>query len=841
MSMMRVPLGFAVFAVLLGVTGLAQPATRQAKVDAQGVLRWQDDGTELALFGVNYYTPFWHNFPDLQAVGADRRRVIDEDVAHFARLGLDALRLHVFDREVSDRDGSLVDNEHLALLDYLIAKAKDRGIYTVLTPIAWWPTPGDRPGFSARFTMPQMILDPDARQAQTNYLAQFIRHVNRHSGLTYGNDPAVVCFELINEPQYSSEITDAQVIDYVNALADAVRAAGCQKPIFYNGWGNRLGAVREARVDGATFGWYPSGLVAGRSLRRNFLPLVNQYGGSDVWNPSMRSERLGRKARMVYEFDAADVPGSHLYPAMARAFRSGGAQIATQFQYDPLPLAPFNQGWQTHYLNLVCTPQKAVSFLIAAEAFRRLPRLQDYGPYPASSRFGPFRVSYEEDLSEWVTDQDFCHSNSTSTPPPAPEKLERVVGCGTSTVVRYEGTGAYFLERLAPGTWRLEVYPDAVWVNDPYGPHSLSREVTRIYWREWPIQVRLPDLGDTFTMTPLNEGNSVRGKAAGGMCRARPGVYLLQRDGAASSDWEKAPRTTRAGLREFFALPGKPAPARVRHEPAAGWVAGKPMPLSFTVATPHEPDEATLEWGPAPSDGSRRLPAKRQRAYHYAATVPGEWLAPGPAEYRLNVRNGGVVEVFPTGTPGDAARPGWHIPVLSRTGPIPLLDADRHLVNPQFDLPWRKNLVVAMTPGRHAAQVAVERFAKPPSSLSFRIEVAEELEPWREFLDQRTTLRVRARSREAATDAIEVVVLERDGSAWGTNVPLTQEWRETRLPLTALRHFGHWGGSPAGRGGPNDRLRPREISGINVCFGAWLYPAHAAEPHTIELEAIEIE
>ena len=89
---------------------------------------------EVALFGVNYYTPFWHNYPDLQAVGAAHKQVIDQDVLHFARMGLDALRLHVFDRELSDQDGNLLANEHLDLLDYLIARAKERGIYTVLTP-----------------------------------------------------------------------------------------------------------------------------------------------------------------------------------------------------------------------------------------------------------------------------------------------------------------------------------------------------------------------------------------------------------------------------------------------------------------------------------------------------------------------------------------------------------------------------------------------------------------------------------------------------------------------------------------------------------------------------------
>ena len=363
-------------------SGPWRAADRLAHVDSQGVLRWQDTGDEVALFGVNYYTPFWHNYPDLQEIGASHKQVIDQDVLHFARMNLDALRLHVFDREVSDQEGNLLANEHLDLLDYLIARAKERGIYTVLTPIAWWAVPGDSPGFSTRWTMHQMTTDPASRKPQTTYLQQFVNHVNPYTGLAYKDDPAVVCLELINEPQYPADTSDQQVVDYINALADAVRETGCRKPIFYNGWGQRLAAVERARVDGSSFGWYPSGLVAGHSLRRNFLPVVNVYGGSDVWNPSMRAEVIAHKAKIIYEFDAADIPGSYMYPAMARSFRAGGAQIAAQFQYDPLPLARFNQGWQTHFLNLVCAPQKAVSFVIAGAAFHRLPRLQDYGPYP---------------------------------------------------------------------------------------------------------------------------------------------------------------------------------------------------------------------------------------------------------------------------------------------------------------------------------------------------------------------------------------------------------------------------------------------------------------------------
>lgn len=80
--------------------------------------------------------------------------------------------------------------------------------------------------------MPQMITDPAARAAQTNYLGQFLRHVNRVTGLAYKDDPAVVCLELINEPQYAPHTSDARGVDYINALADAVRATGCRKPVF---------------------------------------------------------------------------------------------------------------------------------------------------------------------------------------------------------------------------------------------------------------------------------------------------------------------------------------------------------------------------------------------------------------------------------------------------------------------------------------------------------------------------------------------------------------------------------------------------------------------------------
>jgi hypothetical protein len=673
------------------------------------------------------------------------------------------------------------------------------------------------------------------RKTRWLYLKQFVTHVNPCTGLAYKDDPAVVCLELINEPLYPDKTTDQQVTEYINVLADAIRAAGCTKPLFYNGWGKRLQAVSAARVDGSSFGWYPSGLVAGRSLKRNFLPAVNTYGGSNDWNPSMRDSALSRKAKIIYEFDAADIPGSYMYPAMARSFRSGGAQIATQFQYDPLPLAPYNQGWQTHFLNLVCCPQKAVSFLIAAEAFRDLPRLQDYGPYPDSCRFGAGRVSYEEDLSEWVTDDAFLYSNSTRTTPSHPESLQRIVGCGDSPLVEYAGTGAYFLEKLTPGTWRLEVYPDAVWVADPYGPNRLDREVVRIVWRERPLRIRLADLGDEYRVRAWNTANW--GTATSGETHVTPGVYLLQRQDVVTDAWRNSRLSVPVGLDEFVALPASPAEWAVRHEPQDRWRSDRDLPIRCTVAGDREPQRVAVTLLPDKDGAVRQSLLQAVSAYDYAGTIPADWLKPGDLHYALDVEVDGASKRF---SGGDGAT-GWTVRVADSAAPILLFDAEYDQVRFGGD-PFQQRLTRDTTEGC-VLQVSVERFGPAPSAVSFRHEMDEVANLWRDKLAACKTLCVRARAREATTTttAAELVLIERDGAAWGINVPLTTEWQDIRIPLDSLRYFHHWGETPGNRGSESDRIHPAELTGVSVCFGAWLYPDHFAEPHQIEVRSIAVE
>ena len=77
-----------------------------------------------AYYGTNYTVPFAHAYRALGALGVDRKEAIRRDAYHLSRIGLNAFRLHLWDVELSDARGNLLDkdNDHLDLLDYLIAE-----------------------------------------------------------------------------------------------------------------------------------------------------------------------------------------------------------------------------------------------------------------------------------------------------------------------------------------------------------------------------------------------------------------------------------------------------------------------------------------------------------------------------------------------------------------------------------------------------------------------------------------------------------------------------------------------------------------------------------------------
>ncbi len=474
-----------------------------------GVLQYEDGG-EVALWGVNYYPQSWTEYESLKSRGIDHRKAIDDDFEDFSAMGIDLLRIHVFDREISDGQGNLVRNEHLDLLDYLVAKCNANGIYLMLTPIAWWPSVGERPGsFSSETPKQAMCLWPEAWPAQANYFRQFLSHKNPHTGRKLFEEPCLALLELFNEADYwnfeairdrepgsvyghdtklnlrgldgvraawerfapSAEWRTPEVFAffrrnqlrrYIDTMIGAIREVGARQPVaFFRTWWSNLPDVSQGIADSQcsaiTIGNYPGGLPATPlNDGKNLLSETKEWELERVFET---------KARLVYEFDAAGALNSaYLYPAMARQFRHLGVQTACQFQYDPRALAHLNPDWPQHYLNYRHTPEKAVSFMIAGEVFRRLPRGAHFEPGVEEQVFAPGACSFAKNVSLLCAEDCYMQSRPTDWRPlPVPPSPARIVSVGACPYFEYGGTGIVQLTfqgdqaelRIAPDVERL--------------------------------------------------------------------------------------------------------------------------------------------------------------------------------------------------------------------------------------------------------------------------------------------------------------------------------------------------------------------------------------------------
>jgi hypothetical protein len=869
---MRATLGLALLASLMALApatraqrpaGARSTANRAVYLDNQGVIRWRDDRQEVALFGANYVLPTASDYRAAGYLHADRKQMIDQDMAQFARMGFDGLRLTFWgDWEASDSAGNLIANDHLDLQDYLIARARERGIYLLFSPIQLyssnWPDAMARdpatPGFGRVFGKGRMGTDPAAIAAQVNYLRQILNHVNPYTGVALKDEPAILFIELVNEPWHHPEDLPGS-IRYLNTLTDAVRSTGCGKLIFYNvSQDFRIGlGVRRSRVQGVTFGWYPTGLNAGHELEGNYLRTVDAY-------PDMLRPELARLPRIVYEFDAPDTRTGYLYPAMARAFRTVGTQFAAMFAYDMLRTASRNLGWQTHYLNLVYTPRKAMSATIAAEAMRRLPRMRSYGAYPANTRFGDFHVSYDDNLGELVAKDAFLYAGSTRSTPPRPDSLTRIAGYGSSPVVTYEGEGVYFLDRVRPGVWRLEVYPDAVPVRDPFEPPNPDKIVTRAISRPWPMTVALPDLGGGFTVQPITAGNAQTVQATTGRFTVTPGVYVLS---AAPVDRATLPAFVgHLGFAEYHAPPADSLPPVVASLTAPQYLAGRDAELRVRVVDRTAPDSVKLFVRPVAGGFYRGFAMHSAGGYLYAASVPA--LGKGPYEFVATLFRGDFALTFPAGVPGKPtdwdyyARRSWKLDVVDAETPLTLfdpgVDAGRLAFSRIGDAGRRGLFSIGLSAatGRPVFHLELPPRAGGPegSDYTASLAIGDRVRARGEAIEAADKVSVRLRAL-GSHEVLNLTLMEDDGTSWTAPVPADTGWSEQAVPLAAFvagrgvllpqgfpGEWNYWVGPAAGRGGSGDRPRVGHVERLQLSLRREGGDAATSGLHGVEVESV---
>jgi hypothetical protein len=820
-------------------------------IDKQGVIRWTKGNAEASFFGVNYTTPFAYAYRAHKALNVDLEKAIRQDVYHMARIGLDAFRVHVWDTEISDTSGNLIDNDHLRLFDYLLAELKKRNIKTIITPIAFWgngyPERDEMtPGFARKYGKGRSTSNDTAIKAQENYLQQFFKHVNPYTKLTYGNDPDVVAVELNNEPSHSGP--KPGVTNYINRLATAVKSTGWIKPLFYNISQSPYyaDAVAASDVNGFSFQWYPSGLVANQEQKGNFLPNVDKYN-----IPFDTIPAFAKKALMVYEFDAADVLQSCMYPAIARSFRGAGFQWATQFAYDPMALGYANTEYQTHYLNLAYTPSKAISALIASEVFHRVPRLKSYGTYPADSAFDVFRVSYKESLSEMNAEQKFYYSNNTSSKPVNVAKLTNIAGVGSSAIVHYQGTGAYFLDKMEDGAWRLEVMPDAIHIRDPFERASPSKEVTRIQWSANPMRITLPDLGQVFSVRGLNEGNTYSVITTAESFDIRPGTYLLVRNGKATTPGKS---TGVIGMNEFEAPQPFSKELFLQHEPFTEVSAGKSFIVSAKVVG-IDNGKALLQVTRFGGGQPRVIPMTQKTTSLVEAEIPADLVIPGVLSYRIIIQKGDDYTSYPGAIKGSPfawnsySNETWKTYIAAENGRLEIFNptTDRNArIYPGF----RRNFQTAYTTGEMPGQLILRLSSTELSGdhiMGFQYFFGDKIKGRNPEAGSYVKLVIRARATGTQPLKAKVTLTNADAVSVSSFITITDQFQDIEVPLNELRAdsalmlprpYPGFQSLWFKGSGPATPFKWQEAEKIELTIGSDILPVAFNKPYGLEVASI---
>ncbi len=643
-------------------------------------------------------------------------------------------------------------------------------------------------------------------------------------------------------------------------MVAAMQKTGCQKPIFYN-MSHAIqvkDAYLESNVQGGTFQWYPTRLLAPQELEGNLLPNVDRY---EI--PFAQDVRFKKMAKVVYEFDAADVGRSYIYPAMARSFRTAGIQWATHFSYDPTYIADVNTEYATHYMNLAYTPQKALSLKIASKVFHDIQLYSDYGPYPQNKEFGNFRVDYLEDLAEMVNETEFIYTNHTNTKPTSAEKLASISGWGNSNVVKYDGTGAYFLDKIEEGIWRLEVMPDVLWVRDPFGKTSPKQRVAVIKWKHRMMRIMLPDLGEEFRIEAINQGNSFESGAENQSFPIYPGTYLLVKKGVEStidphSTWQNI------SLSEFSAPVENIDQTYVIHQPAEVIDSGSPYEVKAMIASTYDQIESVELFFKGNGYWQKRIGMHAGQGFEYIATIPGSLVQEGFLEYNIVVKEKGNYTTHPEGLathPWDwdyfAEKP-YKVPVVKKEAPL-------YLFNAQTDARvlsrgWLENsgyLIPGSTSGKSALEINVKQLfivdpdnteASPIYDYSMRFAFKDKIRGRKENLDKKQTMVIRGKSLNNKPCKLQIALVDKNATAFGVIVEMLPDQEEYRIDLQSLKKVRlitlprpYPTFLPYYFEGGLDQFSMKDIEVLQLSIGPGIARPDLKKKHGIMLESVRLE
>jgi len=424
--------------------------------------------------------------------------------------------------------------------------------------------------------------------------------------------------------------------------------------------------------------------------------------------------------------------------------------------------------------------------------------MKSYGTFPANNQFDDFRVSDEENLSEMNTETEFLCSHSTASIPRNAAALQHIAGCGNSPVVTYDGTGAYFLDKQEEGVWKFEVYPDVLWLRDPFEPTSLSRQVARLFWNERIIKITLPDLEENYSLFSINSPDVKIDRNSSYEYLVKPGKYIVVRNNIGKNRLEKYFDKNENFLGGLYIPPGIDPGVYVVNKSKKFSGSSDLSAFRFQIAGDKKIAHASLFIKRFGWRGFAKFNLKNVGGFEYALADTPKILHTGRLEYCVAVESEGKVTSFPGGMQSSPDQPDfpdgniWSLMVVDPPEAVAILDVSRDikdLVFPHFDRSrkYSTNLLCGSRSNETALSVHINFLAKSALPFGFQMNVSENLRPFAAQLENYKTVVLRARSTGDSACSMGMNLLLADGRCFSSSIRLKNQWQDQELSLSEFQ------------------------------------------------------
>lgn len=476
------------------------------------------DGKELALWGVNYQSSLSWEFGRLKNHGVEEtieslNKSTDLNLAELAQMGVGIVRCHLTPADFTDENGNIVESPYIANLDYLVSKAAEMGIYVHIAFINHMGGGYIQNSMLQKRDRREWIHDAALVEKCKNYISQLINRENIYNGIMYKDEPGIAMWEIINEPSvysyeaikttsyyvdfkkwiepkglgdnFTSYTTYRMILvrDYINSMYDLIRSNGDVHPVVWslnwhryrNGNIDLFDAATSSKVEAVAFCNYPGQDNVGENYGRNPKDLTNidfapwfaeQYRELNGYRWALTPDFIN-KAKVVYEFETFFNQSNYLYPIQALFFRSLGVQNATMWTYTPTEVAPYVGG--SHYLNLLTTPAKVASFMIANEIFKSTPLYTEFDLQSINEQIGSnYAISKSRDISIFSDNNKLIYTRDITNwrPLEINPQVKTIIGRESSPLVSYNGSGLYFIT-VKDKELSIIVNPNSTWKSNP--------------------------------------------------------------------------------------------------------------------------------------------------------------------------------------------------------------------------------------------------------------------------------------------------------------------------------------------------------------------------------------